>query len=57
MSVSVVASSRFELANLSRTESGEERLALRKDHEGRAQAVANVWLWNDRSWRKADVQT
>jgi hypothetical protein len=40
MSVSVVASPRFEPANLSRTESGEERLALHKNHEGRAQAVA-----------------
>jgi hypothetical protein len=39
MSVSVVASPRFEPANLSRTESGEERLALHKNHEGRAQAV------------------
>jgi hypothetical protein len=39
MSVSVVASSRFELANLTRTESGEERLPLHKNHEGRAQAV------------------
>src|SRR5258707_7900208 len=40
MSVSVVASPRFEPANLSRTESGDERLALHKNHEGRAQAVA-----------------
>src|SRR5258707_10735052 len=40
MSVSVVAGPRFEPANLSRTESGEERLALHKNHEGRAQAVA-----------------
>src|ERR1700738_1465580 len=40
MSVSVVASPRFEPVNLSRTESGEERLALHKNHEGRAQAVA-----------------
>src|SRR6202163_4068875 len=39
MSVSVVASPRFEPANPSRTESGEERLALHKNHEGRAQAV------------------
>jgi len=39
MSVSVVASARFEPANLSRTESGEERLALHKNHEGWAQAV------------------
>jgi len=39
MSGSVVASPRFEPANLSRTESGEERLALHKNHEGRAQAV------------------
>src|SRR6266403_2527883 len=39
MSVSMVASPRFEPANLSRTESGEERLALHKNHDGRAQAV------------------
>jgi hypothetical protein len=34
MSVSVVASPRFEPANLSRTESGEERLALIKITKG-----------------------
>ena len=39
LSVSVVASPRFEPANLRRAESGEERLALHKNHEGRAQAV------------------
>jgi len=42
MSVSVVAGPRFEPANLSRTESGEERLALHKNHEGRAQAVGAI---------------
>jgi hypothetical protein len=35
MSVSVVASPRFEPANLSRAESGEEGLALHINHEGR----------------------
>jgi hypothetical protein len=39
MSVSVVASPRFEPANRSRTVSGEERLAFHKNHEGLAQAV------------------
>src|SRR4029077_8385029 len=36
---SVVASPRSEPANLTRTESGEERLALHKNHEGRAQVA------------------
>jgi len=34
VSVSVVAYPRFEPANLSRTESGEERPALHKNREG-----------------------
>jgi hypothetical protein len=42
MSGSAVASPRFEPANLSRTESGEERLALHKNHEGQAQAVREM---------------
>src|SRR5260370_81200 len=42
MSGSMVAGPRFESANLGRTESGEERLALHKNHEGRAQAVAAI---------------
>jgi hypothetical protein len=41
-SVPVVASPQFEPANLSRTESGVERLALHRNHEGRAQAVRIV---------------
>ena len=45
MSVSVVASPRVEPVNLSRTQSGEERLALHKNHEGRAQAVAASQKW------------
>jgi hypothetical protein len=58
MSVSVVASSRFEPPNLIPTESGEERLlALHKNHEWRAGSSdsRNAWLWNDRSTRRADI--
>jgi hypothetical protein len=49
MSVSVVPGPRFEPANLSRTESGEARLALHKNREGRAQTVRGYGT-NDRSW-------
>src|SRR4029077_7753682 len=48
MLVAVVASPRFEPANLSRTESGEERLTLHKNHEGRAQAARAMGKQRDR---------
>jgi hypothetical protein len=58
MSVSVVAIPRFEPANLSRAESGEERLALNKNHEGAGSSSSrnDRYGMNGRFWRKAAVR-